>query len=48
MQGPANKTITFLSVENLSQKPLYIPDISLEGLESTDFVNQTSFNELLR
>lgn len=48
MQGPANKTITFLSVENLSQKPLYIPDISLEGLETTDFVNQTSFNQLLK
>ncbi|WP_299549138.1 glucose-6-phosphate isomerase [uncultured Helicobacter sp.] len=48
MQGPANKTITFLSVENLSQKPLYIPDISLEGLEDTDFVNQTSFNQLLK
>lgn len=48
MQGPANKTITFLSVENLSQKPLYIPDISLEGLEETDFVNQTSFNQLLK
>lgn len=48
MQGPANKTVTFLSVENLSQKPLYIPDISLEGLESTDFVNQTSFNQLLK
>ncbi|PKT77303.1 glucose-6-phosphate isomerase [Helicobacter winghamensis] len=48
MQGPANKTITFLSVENLSQKPLYIPDISLEGLEATDFVNQTSFNQLLK
>ncbi|WDL74546.1 glucose-6-phosphate isomerase [Helicobacter winghamensis] len=48
MQGPANKTITFLSVENLSQRPLYIPDISLEGLEATDFVNQTSFNQLLK
>ncbi len=48
MQGPANKTVTFLSVENLSQTPLYIPDISLEGLESTDFVNQTSFNQLLK
>lgn len=48
MQGPANKSVTFLSVEKLSQKPLYIPDISLEGLEATDFVNQASFNQLLR
>lgn len=48
MQGPANKTVTFLSVKNLSQKPLYIPNISLQGLESTDFVNQTSFNQLLK
>ncbi|MBX7490797.1 glucose-6-phosphate isomerase [Helicobacter turcicus] len=48
MQGPANKTVTFLNVENLSQKPLYIPDISLDGLEMTDFVNQTSFNQLLK
>lgn len=48
MQGPANKTVTFLSVKNLSQKPLYIPNISLQGLESTNFVNQTSFNQLLK
>lgn len=48
MQGPANKTVTFLSVKNLSQKPLYIPNIRLQGLESTDFVNQTSFNQLLK
>ncbi|WP_026943600.1 glucose-6-phosphate isomerase [Helicobacter rodentium] len=48
MQGPANKTITFLSVKNFLQKPLYIPDISLQGLESTNFVNQTSFNQLLK
>ncbi|TLD89107.1 glucose-6-phosphate isomerase [Helicobacter sp. MIT 05-5294] len=48
MQGPANKTVTFLSVKNLSQKPLYIPNVKLKGLESTDFVNQTSFNQLLK
>lgn len=48
LQGPTNKTITFLNVENLSQKPLYIPNISLKGLEETDFVNQTSFNQLLK
>ncbi len=48
MQGPANKTVTFLSVKNLSQKPLYIPNIKLKGLETTDFVNQTSFNQLLK
>ncbi len=48
MQGPANKTVTFLSVKNLSQKPLYIPNINLQGLESTNFVNQTSFNQLLK
>ncbi|WP_297811861.1 glucose-6-phosphate isomerase [uncultured Helicobacter sp.] len=48
MQGPANKTVTFLSVKNFLQKPLYIPNIHLQGLESTNFVNQTSFNQLLK
>ena len=48
MQGPQNKSVTFLSVEKFSQKPLYIPNIKLKGLESTDFVNGTSFNKLLQ
>ena len=48
MQGPQNKSVTFLSVEKLSQKSLYIPNISLKGLEATDFVNNTSFNNLLK
>ncbi|WP_104722396.1 glucose-6-phosphate isomerase [Helicobacter mesocricetorum] len=47
MQGTRNKTITFLNVENLTEESLYIPNISLEGLESTDFANKSSFNQLL-
>ncbi|PZT48471.1 glucose-6-phosphate isomerase [Helicobacter valdiviensis] len=48
MQGPKNKSVTFLNIEKSSQKSLYIPDISLKGLEDTDFVNQASFNTLLK
>ncbi len=48
MQGPQNKSVTFLSIEKFSQRPLYIPNICLKGLESTDFVNGTSFNKLLQ
>ncbi|MDA3968403.1 glucose-6-phosphate isomerase [Helicobacter ibis] len=48
MQGQKNKTITFLNAEKLSQKQVFIPNISLQGMESTDFVNKTSFNTLLK
>lgn len=48
MQGPKNKNVTFLNVERLSQKPMYIPNITLKGLESTNFVNKISFNRLLK
>lgn len=48
MQGPRNKSVSFLSVKNLSTKQLFIPDLSLNGLESTDYVNRTSFNKLLK
>lgn len=48
MQGQKNKTITFLNAEKLSQKQVFIPNISLQGMESTDFVNNTSFNTLLK
>ena len=48
VQGPKNKTVTFLSVDQLAHKPIVIPNISLKGLESTNFVNNTTFNRLLK
>lgn len=46
MEGPRDKTVTFLNIEDF-QEPLSIPDISLPYLEKTDFVNGVSFNKLL-
>ncbi|MCI6988425.1 MAG: glucose-6-phosphate isomerase [Campylobacter sp.] len=46
MDGPKDKTVTFISIiDNNSQ--ILVPDISLKGLESCDFVNNLSVNELL-
>jgi len=46
MQGPRDKTVTFIKVENF-QKVMKIPDISLRFIESTDYINGYSFNELI-
>ena len=46
MQGPKDKTVTFIKVNNF-ENDLSIPDISLKNLEKTDYVNTHSFNELI-
>ena len=46
MEGPRNKTMTFLKINNL-ENPLIIPDISLKHIEKTNFVNGASFNTLI-
>ena len=46
MQGPRDKTVTFIKVSNFENN-LSIPDMSLIDLEKTDYVNAHSFNELI-
>jgi glucose-6-phosphate isomerase len=46
MEGPKDKSVTFIKVKNFF-KHVKIPEISLENLESTNFVNGSSFEELI-
>ncbi len=46
MQGPRDKSVTFLKVEDF-EKDINIPDINLEHIQKCDYVNGRSFNELL-
>ena len=46
VEGPKNKNVTFIKIEDF-QSPLTIPDISLHGIEKTDFINTQSFNRLI-
>jgi len=46
IEGPKDKTVTFIKVKNF-ENSLKIPDISLPFLEKTDFVNGSSFNDLI-
>lgn len=46
MQGPRDKTVTFIKVTNF-KKDLKIPDISLKFIEAADYVNGYTFNELI-
>lgn len=46
IEGPKDKNITFISIEDF-QKDLIIPNISLHGIEKTDFINGQSFNTLI-
>jgi glucose-6-phosphate isomerase len=46
MQGPRDKTVTFIKLDNFEKK-IQVPNISLKFLEKTDFINGYSFNELI-
>jgi glucose-6-phosphate isomerase len=46
IEGPLNKTVTFMHIEH-SEDHLMIPELSLNHLEKSDFVNGISFNELI-
>jgi len=46
MQGPRDKTVTFIKVEDF-ENDLKIPDISLKYIEKTDYINNHTFNELI-
>jgi glucose-6-phosphate isomerase len=46
MEGPKDKSVTFLKIENF-ESSTHIPNISLDFLESTDYVNGRLFSELI-
>ncbi len=46
MQGPRDKSVTFIKVEDF-EKSLKIPDIRLEHIEKSDYLNGHTFNELI-
>ncbi|BAF70055.1 glucose-6-phosphate isomerase [Nitratiruptor sp. SB155-2] len=46
MEGPQDKTITFICIDNF-EEDLTIPDIALPHLSKTDFVNGSTFNRLI-
>ncbi len=46
IEGPKDKSVTFITVEDF-QVDLTIPDITLFGIEKTDFINSQSFNRLI-
>ncbi|MFA7083212.1 MAG: glucose-6-phosphate isomerase [Arcobacteraceae bacterium] len=46
IQGPENKTVTFISIDDFGKK-INIPKIKLPHLEKCDFANGSSFTKLL-
>ncbi|SFV60360.1 Glucose-6-phosphate isomerase [hydrothermal vent metagenome] len=46
IEGPKDKIITFITIEDF-QRDLDVPNITLEGIEKTNFINGTSFNTLI-
>jgi len=46
IEGPRDKNVTFITIEDF-QKELNIPDITLKGIEKTNFINGKSFNTLI-
>ena len=46
IEGPRDKTVTFLNVENFENE-LVIPDVTLKNIEKTDFINGKKFEELI-
>lgn len=46
IEGTLNKTVTFIDIEH-SDESVVIPNITLDNLENSDFVNGKTFNELI-
>ncbi len=46
IEGPKDKSVTFIAVEDF-QVDLTIPDITLFGIEKTNFINNQSFTRLI-
>lgn len=46
IEGPNDKTVTFIKIEDF-ETPLTVPELSLEHMDKTDFINGKSFNTLI-
>jgi len=46
IEGPRDKMVTFMKIDDFENR-LMIPDITLEHIEKSNFVNGHTFNELL-
>jgi glucose-6-phosphate isomerase len=46
IEGPKDKTVTFIKIDNF-ENDLKIPDITLHGIEKTNFINNKSFNTII-
>lgn len=46
VEGPKDKSVTFMNIKDV-ENDLKIPDISLHGIEKTNFINNRSFNTLI-
>jgi glucose-6-phosphate isomerase len=46
IEGPQDKTLTFINIADF-ENDLKVPDISLHGIEKTNFINNQSFNTLI-
>jgi glucose-6-phosphate isomerase len=46
IQGPANKTVTFIGIEDFGKK-INVPKMKLDYLQKCDFINGNSFTKLL-
>lgn len=46
IEGPKDKSLTFINIEDFKNE-LSIPDITLYGIEKTNFINNKSFNTLI-
>jgi len=46
IEGPRDKTLTFVNIDDFNNN-LTIPNVTLKGIEKTDFINETSFNTLI-
>ena len=46
IEGPKDKSVTFMKIDDFKNK-LTIPNITLEGIEKTNFINGKSFNTLI-
>ncbi len=46
IEGPQDKSVTFINIEDF-ENDVKIPDITLHGIEKTNFINNQSFNTLI-
>jgi len=46
IEGPQDKSVTFINVEDF-QRDITIPDVTLKGIEKTNFINNQTFGRLI-